>query len=285
MKITDHVIAVRSAGDIASGVVLRLFRAGFTHIVMLETAKPLTVRRKAAFSEAICLKEVCVESIVAKHVEQKGGKLMQRIHDCWAKKELPVLVDPKGETLSELKADVLIDALIAKENKLGTSRHDAPLVIALGPGFTAGIDAHAVIETQRGHNLGRVFYHGNAAPNTGIPGEIGGKTTERVLRAPCHGKFTTDKDIGDHVAAGDVVGMVETTPVQASIAGVIRGLLRSNTPASKGLKLGDIDPRKNPTFCTTVSDKALAIGGGVLEAILARFTGSPSTNPSEQGDH
>ncbi|KAB1443125.1 selenium-dependent molybdenum cofactor biosynthesis protein YqeB [Pseudodesulfovibrio senegalensis] len=280
-KLNDLIFAIRSAGDIASGVIMRLYNAGFRNIVMLETPEPLTVRRKAAFSEAVRLGTVSVENVTARLVAVEDA--MTGIRACWDAGELPVLADPQGTVLKELKPDVVVDALIAKRNRLGTSTDDAPLVIALGPGFEAGKDAHAVIETQRGHNMGRVIRQGQAAPNSGIPGNIGGKTIERLLRAPCDGEFLTDRDIGDRVRQGDMVATVGGEPVYAKIDGVLRGLLRSHTPARTGLKLGDIDPRDNPTFCNTVSDKALAIGGGVLEAVLARFLSGNAVCPQQGG--
>ncbi len=280
--LNNLIFAIRSAGDIASGVIMRLHNAGFRRIVMLETPEPLTVRRKAAFSEAVRLGKVTVEGVTARLV--KTDDAINGILTCWNAGELPVLADPEGSCLAELKPDVIVDALIAKRNKLGTSTKDAPLVIALGPGFEAGTDAHAVIETQRGHNMGRVIRQGPAAPNSGIPGNIGGKTIERLLRAPCDGEFITKMDIGHRVKKGETVATVGDTPVQAKIDGVLRGLLRSHTPVHTGLKLGDIDPRDNPEFCSTVSDKALAIGGGVLETVLKKFLCPSSDNSTQQED-
>jgi xanthine dehydrogenase accessory factor len=178
-----------------------------------------------------------------------------------------VLAEPDAALISALQPDAEIDAILAKRN-LGTAITDAPVVVALGPGFTAGVDCHAVIETMRGHDLGRVILSGPAAPNTGIPGNIGGFTTERVLRAPKDGILTEIRHIGDLVEKGESIAEVDGTPIPAPLSGVIRGLLPSGTPVVCGMKSGDVDPRAVLSNCYTVSDKARAIGGGVLEAIL-----------------
>lgn len=261
---TKLTIAVRSAGDLATGIVLRLYRSGFKRIVMLEVERPLAVRRRVAFSEAVWLGENTVEGVTARKVDADG------IESSWQKGELPVVVDPKGETIGTLRPDVVVDAIMAKRN-LGSSTDDADLVIGVGPGFSAGDDVHAVIETCRGHHLGRVIREGEALPNTNVPGAIGGFTIERLLRAPAQGLFETTHDIGDRVAEGDIVGTVDGEPVIAAVSGVLRGLLRTGTPTPRGMKLGDIDPRDKVEFCDTASDKAIAIGGGVLEAVLEKY--------------
>lgn len=262
--LTSLTIVVRSAGDLATGIVLRLYRSGFHRIVMLEVERPLAVRRRVAFSEAVWLGENTVEGITGRKVDASD------IEACWSRGELPVVVDPEGTCMASLKPDVVVDAIMAKRN-LGTSTGDAPLVIGVGPGFSAGDDVHYVIETCRGHHLGRVIREGEALPNTNVPGSIEGYAIERLLRAPVEGTFMTDLDIGDRVAKGDTVGTVDGEPVVASIAGVLRGLLRTDTPTPKGMKLGDIDPRDKVEFCDTASDKAIAIGGGVLEALLEKY--------------
>ncbi len=183
---------------------------------------------------------------------------------------MPLLLDPEARVKDLMKPDVLVDAIIAKKN-LGTKITDAPLVIGVGVGFQAGRDSHVVIETNRGHNLGRVMLEGIAEPDTGDPGNIGGYTTERVMRTPRGGVFKTVKKIGDMVKAGDIVAYVEGEPVKAAIPGIVRGLLRDGTPVTKGLKAGDVDPRGNKEYCYTISDKGRTISGGVLEAILAHF--------------
>ncbi len=255
---------MRGAGDLATGVALRLYRAGFRRLLLLETTHPLAVRRLASFSEAVYRKTVMVEGVGARLVDSPD--LAER---CWQDGEIAVVVDPGAQCLALSSPDVVIDAIIAKRN-LGTSLSNGKLVIGLGPGFSAGVDVHCVVETMRGHNLGRVLYEGAAQADTGVPGAIEGMTTERLLRAPGEGIFLTALDIGCRVAAGEEIGRVDDVPVQAAISGVLRGLLRNDTPVRAGTKLGDIDPRSNREFCATASDKALAIGGGVLEAILHR---------------
>ncbi len=262
MFTNSPIIVMRGAGDLATGVALRLYRAGLTRLVMLETPSPLAVRRTVAFCEAVHHSSMTVEDVTAQRIDSP-----QDVTRVWANGHIPVLIDPAGDSLPELHPDVLIDAIIAKKN-IGTRMDQAPLVIGLGPGFTAGEDVHAVIETKRGHHLGRTIHAGAAAPNTGIPGNIGGHTIKRVYWAE-HGGFTTPHDIGEMIKEGETLGMVNGTPVIAGLSGVIRGLLRDNTPVSTRTKLGDIDPRGTLSYCGEVSDKALAIGGGVLETIIA----------------
>jgi xanthine dehydrogenase accessory factor len=234
---------------------------------MAETSNPQAVRREVAFSEAIFDSEKEVEGITSKWVESSD-----HISEVWKNKKIPVLIDPDAKVKDLLKPDVLIDATLAKRN-LGTKITDAPLVIGLGPGFHAGKDVHLVIETNRGHNLGRIITNGEAEPNTGIPGPIAGYTEERVIRAPKEGKFKALKLIGDDVKANENVGMVGNVEVRSKIAGVIRGLLRDGTEVWNGMKLGDVDPRGIKGHCHTISDKARTISGGVLQAILEHFNG------------
>jgi xanthine dehydrogenase accessory factor len=230
---------------------------------MTEIAQPLAVRREVAFSEAIYEGEKEVEGVRAKLVSKP-----EEIESLWKKGNIPILVDPDGKrTRPFLKPDVLVDAIMAKKN-LGTQINDAPLVIGLGPGFTAGEDVHIVVETNRGHGLGKMILSGTAEPDTGIPGEIGGYTVERVLRTMKKGIFHPQKSIGDRINEGAVVAVVDDFPIIAKISGIVRGLLREGVEVKKGMKVGDIDPRGNEQSCFTVSDKARAIGGGVLEAIL-----------------
>lgn len=265
MKTLIPTIAIRGAGDLATGVALRLYRAGMRNIVMLETEKPLAVRRKVVFSEAIYHQEVTVEEITAKHCTQ-----CSEFSEVWDKGMVPVICDPKATCLETIKPDVLIDAIIAKKN-IGTKISMAPLVIGLGPGFTAGEDVHASVETKRGHYLSRVITEGSAIPNTGVPGSVKGFTTERVHWADEAGVFTTQSDIGAMLKKGDLIGYVNTQPITATIDGVLRGLLPNGTPVQKGTKIADVDPRNDPAYCGEVSDKALSIGGGVLEAICAHL--------------
>jgi xanthine dehydrogenase accessory factor len=252
---------IKGAGDLASGTALRLRRAGFA-VVMTEVEKPLAVRRAVCFSEAVYHKRARVEdceAILAANAEEA-----LRLSD---EGKIAVIVDPQCVCGAQLKAPVLVDAIMAKRNT-GTSRNDARVVIALGPGFNVGTDCHAVIETMRGHTLGRVIGSGGALPNTGVPGEIGGYSAERLLRSPSAGIFRALVSIGDTVQAGDTVAEAGGLPVQAGIDGIVRGILPSGIEVFKGMKAGDIDPRCKREHCFTVSDKALAVAGGVLEAIL-----------------
>ena len=263
--IDEVMILIRGAGEMASGVAHRLHQSHFK-VCMLEIPRPIAVRREVSFCEAIYEGEKEVEGVRSKFISKP-----EEIHSVWQAGKIPILVDPDGEkTRRFLKSDVLVDAIMAKKN-LGTHIKKAPLVIGLGPGFYAGKDVHIVIETNRGHDLGRVILKGTAEPDTGIPGNIGGYTVERVLRTMKKGVFHPQKRIGDRVNKGSVVAVVEDYPVMAKISGVVRGLVREGVEAKKGMKVGDIDPRGKKEFCFTISDKARAIGGGVLEAILYWF--------------
>ena len=257
-------IIIRGAGDVASSVAHRLSRCHF-RVLMTEIPQPQAVRRGVSFCEAVYEGEKEVEGVVAKLISSPA-----EIYETWQQGKLPLLVDTETAIKGVLKPDVFIDATMAKRNS-GTSITDAQLVIGLGAGFEAGVDVHIVIETKRGHNLGRVIHHGKAEANTGVPGEIGGFSVERVLRSPVAGIFTGKKQIGDSVKAGEVVAFVDEVPVKALIGGVIRGLLRDGTEAHQGMKAGDIDPRGVKDYCYTISDKTRAIAGGVLEAVLVRF--------------
>jgi xanthine dehydrogenase accessory factor len=266
MAVCDTLVLIRGAGDLASGVAARLYRSRFP-VVMTELPQPLVVRRTVSFAEAVYEGEVRVEEILARRVEDVG---MAR--QALAEGTIPVLVDPEANSRSELAPAVLVDAIMAKHNT-GTKIDDAPLVIALGPGFTAGEDCHVVIETNRGHGLGRAIYSGAAEPDTGQPGSVGGKTRERILRAPIAGVVQARAAIGDRVTEGQIVAEVGEHPVRAATSGVLRGMIRSGTHISRSVKIGDVDPRAEPVHCTLISDKALAIAGGVLEAILAAGIG------------
>ena len=255
------LVVIRGAGDIASGIALRLYRVGM-EVVMCECPQPTAIRRTVCFSEAVRLGETYVEGIPAKRAQ------LEEVKSLLSEGIIPILVDPEGECIAALRPDAVVDAILAKKN-LGTGRDMAPVVVAVGPGFTAGVDCHAVVETMRGHTLGRVSYAGSALPNTGIPGLIGGFSGERVLRAPCDGSFHALRQIGDTVHEGEIVAEVEGLPMIATITGVLRGILPDGTPVAKGMKSGDVDPRCAIENCFTASDKALAVGGGVLEALLA----------------
>ena len=257
------LVLIRGAGDIATGIALRLYRGGL-RVVMTDLPRPTAIRRTVCFSQAIVLGETTVEGVRAVRADT-ASQALERL----AEGAVPVLPDPALTCLTSLRPDALVDAILAKKN-LGTHITDAPVVVGVGPGFTAGTDCHA--ETMRGHTLGRVIYDGAALPNTNIPGLIGGYAGERVLRAPADGVFHQILNIGDEVKAGDIAGEVDGQPMRCTIGGVLRGLLADGTPVHKGMKSGDVDPRCRPEYCTTASDKALAVGGGVLEAIL-HFSG------------
>ena len=257
---------IKGAGDLGTGVALRLFRAGFA-VTMTEMARPAAVRRTVALSEAVFDGRTTVEKMEG--IRAEGAAEVARLLQQGV---VPVIVDPEASIRSELSPILLVDAIVAKVNT-GTRITDAPAVIALGPGFVAGRDAHAVIETQRGHTLGRVITSGEALADTGIPGEVGGYGEERLLRAPCAGVFRGTREIGDCVSEGEIVGEVGGVLLRSRLGGVLRGLLRSGTEVTAGFKLGDIDPRATREHCFLVSDKALAIAGGVLEAACALLGG------------
>lgn len=256
------IIAVKGAGEMASGIAMRLRRSGIMRIVMMEIEYPLAVRREVSFCEAVHNGISEVEGVMAIRVENQA-----QILAAWENGQVAVIVDPAWSILKELKPHVLIDATLAKKN-LGTNKNDAPLVLGLGPGFRAPEDVDRVIETKRGHYLGCVIADGAAQENTGIPGDIGGQTQKRVLRSPANGSFVSQKNITQTVHAGDVVATVHGQPVTAEIDGVIRGLIREGTTVAQGVKVGDIDPRGKVEYCRTVSEKSRALGGAVLEAIL-----------------
>jgi len=255
------LVLIKGAGDLATGVAYRLRKCGFD-IVMTEIEKPTTVRRTVAFSQAVFDKTTEVEGIrgsLAKNIDD--------IKDIIKNGEVAVIVDENAEIVKELKPDVVVDAIIAKKN-LGTNINDAPIVIALGPGFTASVDCHCVVETKRGHYLGKAIYEGSAIPDTGVPGDIGGYTTERIIRATDDGSIVPIVHIGDYVEKGQTVAYVNDKKVLAEINGIVRGMLQEDIKVFKGMKSGDIDPRCEKEHCFTISDKARSIGGGVLEGIL-----------------
>ncbi|MEJ2723169.1 MAG: selenium-dependent molybdenum cofactor biosynthesis protein YqeB [Deltaproteobacteria bacterium] len=257
-------VLIRGGGDLASGVAWRLHRCGFK-VLITEIAHPTAVRRKVSFCEAVYDGKTEVEGVLAVLIKDADTA-----YDVWNQRQIPVFVDPRAQTKQVIKPDVMVDAILAKKN-LGTVREDAPLVIALGPGIEAGKDAHFVVETNRGHRLGKLLSAGAAEPDTGVPGPIQGVTSDRVLRAPTDGRWRTTAGIGELVRKGDQVGTVDQAPVHALIDGALRGLIRPGLTVSKGLKIGDIDPRGKKAFCDTISEKALAISGGVLEGILMYY--------------
>lgn len=280
MKKKD-LIVVRGAGDLATGTIHRLKKAGF-RLLVLEAEHPAAIRRQVALSEAVYAGSARVEDVEAVRMdvdlaEKKNRKelLEQEMERIWKKDGVPVLVDPAGLSIAALRPAVVVDAILAKKN-LGTTKEMAPLVIALGPGFTAGEDVDVVIETKRGHNLGRVIRSGSAVPNTGIPGIIGGYGKERVMHAQAEGILRNAASIGDIVEARAVIAEIETengtVPVEASLSGLLRGLIRDGYPVTKGFKIADIDPRKEELQnCFTISDKARCIAGSVLEVIYGEL--------------
>ncbi len=263
--LNEIIIAIKGAGEMASAVAWRLCMSNFRKILMLETDSPLAVRREVSFCEAVHQGQKEVEKVRAARVQYPD-----EIEPCWEKNEIAVMVDPQWQTLKTIQPEVIVDAVLAKKN-LGTHLKEAPLVIGLGPGFYAGKDVHLVIETNRGHNLGRIVTSGEAEPNTGTPGAIGGFTEERVLRAPGAGQFLCVRNIGDSIIKNVIIGSVAGVEVRSSIDGVLRGLIRPNSQVTQGLKIGDIDPRGEVSYCFTISDKSRAIAGSVLEAILRSY--------------
>jgi xanthine dehydrogenase accessory factor len=262
IKLSELIVVIKGAGEMASGVAWRIYMSNIRRILMLETDSPLAVRREVSFCEAVYEPRKTIEGVDAIKVDNYDNLLQ-----AWTQAKIGVIVDPEWKMLDQAQPNVVIDAILAKKN-LGTHVNEAPLVIGLGPGFVAKQNVHMVIETNRGHNLGRIITSGKAEPDTGIPGSIRGYTEERVLRAPCDGEFDTQRSIGNHVKRGDTIGTVAEEPVVTRIDGVIRGLIRSSIHVRRGLKIGDIDPRGIVDYCSTISEKARAIGGAVLEAIL-----------------
>lgn len=256
-----NLVVVRGAGDLASGVINRLMRCGF-RVVSTEREQPTVIRRTVAYASAVfegAVRIEDVEAVKAADVEEAAAALSAG--------KVPVLIDASGQTIYELQPDFVVDAILAKRN-LGTNMDMAPIVVGLGPGFTAGKDVHAVVETNRGHHLGRVILKGSAEPDTGKPGTVCGYSSERVVRAPADGVISTIAEIGDTVQSGQTVAYVEGVPVTVQIGGVLRGLIRSGLYVTSGMKIGDVDPRGRKEYCFSISDKARAIAGGVLEAML-----------------
>jgi len=261
-KLTELVIVIKGAGEMASAVAWRLYMANLRKILMLETANPLAVRREVSFCEALHDGSQTMEGVKA----IMAGSISD-IHTAWEQGRIAVAADPQWRLLEKVRPQVMVDAILAKKN-LGTRMAEAELVIGLGPGFKAGSDVHMVIETNRGHDLGRILTTGTAQANTGVPGDIAGFTKERVLRAPAAGQFRTTRAIGDFLKAGEIIGTVAGQKVSSKVDGVLRGLIRPDSTVRQGLKIGDVDPRGQKQNCYTISEKARAIGGSVLEAVL-----------------
>ncbi|MDW7671354.1 MAG: selenium-dependent molybdenum cofactor biosynthesis protein YqeB [Bacillota bacterium] len=254
-------VIIRGGGDLATGIAHRLHQAGY-QLLITEKEQPSAIRRTVSFANAVYLGTMTVESVTACRANS-----LREAETLWQKKQIPVMVTEAADLCWKLKADVLVDATLAKKNT-GIERGLAPIVIGIGPGFEAGRDVDAVVESQRGHQLGRVLYQGKARPNTGIPGSIAGVGIERLLKAPAPGIFKGEAVIGDVVKAGQLVASVNGEPVVSQIDGLLRGLLADGLSVTAGYKVGDVDPRIDPELCSQISDKARAIGGGVLEAIL-----------------
>jgi xanthine dehydrogenase accessory factor len=257
----DKKVLIRGGGDLASGTVARLHRIGF-QVLITELYQPMVLRRKAAFAEAVYAGEVTVEGITARLADDFGEA--QKFLEGG---DIAVLRDPEGVVLKDFKPDVLIDGRVTKKPP-DIGMEAAPLVIGLGPGFTAGVNCHAVIETLRGPYLGRVIWEGSAIKNTGIPAPVKGKDRERALRAPASGVLVAHAEIGDHLEEGDLVAEVDGKPIVAPFKGVLRGIVHEGLQVKRGLKIGDVDPRDDPALCALISDRSLAVAGGVLEAVL-----------------
>ena len=275
------LIICRGGGDLATGIVHRLFRAGFP-VLVLETDSPAAIRRQVSFSEAVYDGTATVEGVTAERIASANRASVNHVLE---EGRVPLLVDPEGSSIPLLKPDIVVDAIIAKKN-LGTAKEMAPLVIGVGPGFTAGEDVDLVVESMRGHNLARIFTTGSALPNTGIPGNIGGFSKERVLHAEAAGYMKNIRQIGDIVEKGEEIARIyekmtedgtfsgSYVSVEASISGMIRGLIREGYHFQKGFKIADIDPRESELAnCFTISDKARSIGGSVLEAVCGYVNG------------
>lgn len=263
----NETVLIRGGGDLASGVALRLHRSHM-RVIITELAQPLVIRRRVSFAEAIYEGDTQVEEVAAHRVESLSDVQMS-----WKQGVIPVMVDPDCSILEELKrlsiqVSVLVDARMTKGPPY-LELDSAPLVIGLGPGFVPGENCHAVIETNRGHFLGRVIWNGSAQPDTGVPEGFGGQYQMRVLRSPAEGFFKSHARICDHLESGDLIAEVNGHQILAPFKGVLRGILHSGLPVNKGFKVGDIDPRDDPRYCKLVSDKSLSIAGGVLEAILS----------------
>lgn len=262
MLFSETLVVIKGAGDLATGVAYRLHRSGFP-LLMTELPTPTMVRRTVSFGQAVYDGETTVEGVRARRVEDVHQALAMARQG----QVIPLVIDPQARVVGTLKPQVLVDAIMAKRNT-GTRLTDAPLVIALGPGFTAGVDCHAAIETNRGHWLARILYEGSPQPDTKTPGKVQGYARGRVIRAPAEGHLRPVAHVGDRLRKGDLVGYVDGHEVRAMFDGVLRGLIHPDVPLSQGLKIGDLDPRDVDRHCFTISEKSFAIGGAVLEAIL-----------------
>lgn len=259
---SNRLILIRGGGDLATGVVQKLWRSGFK-VLVLEIENPLCIRRNVSLSNAIYEKSWQVEDMTGVYT-----KSYQECHDLWQERKIPVMVDSKLNCLKKLTPLAVVDAVIAKRN-IGTSKSMAPISIALGPGYKAPVDVDAVIETARGHDLGRLIVNGEALPNTGIPGSIGGESAKRVIKAPADGKVTHNAKIGDIVKKNDILMYIDEVAVLSPLNGILRGLIAEGSWVKKGLKIGDVDPRSfDLVNWESISDKARCLGGATLEAVF-----------------
>lgn len=263
-ELLAELILIRGGGDLASGIALRLHRCGL-RVMISELAQPLAVRRLVSFSEAVYDGFATVEDCMARRVSDPRDTLAAE--EIMEKGEIPVLIDPEGEAARPFHPAVLVDARMLKRYTK-SFQLSSKLTIGLGPGFVAGENCDAVVETHRGISVGRVFWKGSAAPNTGVPEAIGGHTEERVLRSPAEGEVVPHAEICDHLEKDQLIAEIRGLPLKAPFKGVLRGLIRPGVNVKKGMKIGDVDPRDDPRACVQVSDKSLAVAGGVLEAIL-----------------
>jgi xanthine dehydrogenase accessory factor len=264
LPISELTVLIRGGGEMATGIAHRLHRCHM-RVVITEIDMPTSVRRNVAFAEAVYEGSKTVEGVNAVRIASYDESSA-----VWKQKEIPIFVDPAASIREILKPAVVVDAIMAKKSG-ATKLTDAPLVIGVGPGFTAGIDVHAVVESNRGHHLGRVIWDGAADSDTGIPAAVAGYTGSRVLRVPQTGIFKAIRAIGDLITIGETVAEVNGGAIKAEISGQIRGLLRSGIQVERGMKAGDIDPRGQRGYCDSISDKSRAIAGGVLEAVLHSF--------------
>lgn len=261
----NKLVIIRGGGDIASGIIHRLYKSGFK-VIILEIDKPTVIRRTVSYAQAVYDNEVIIEGVKAVKINS-----VDEIEKVINENNIPLLIDRYGDLISQIKPFVVVDAILAKRN-LGTKINFAPIVIGVGPGFEAGKDVHAVIESNRGHNLGRVILNGSAEANTGIPGNIAGYSVERVIRSPKKGVIKHKSKIGDVVSKGEVIGYVDDTEILSPLDGVLRGLIQDGIYVEANFKIGDVDPRGIVDYCFTISEKARAIGGAALQAILQLST-------------
>ncbi len=266
----SFLILIRGGGDLASGVALRLHRSGF-QVVISELAQPLAVRRSVSFAEAVYSGNTIVEGCIARRVDNPAN--IPLTAEIIAQGQIPVLIDPNGDVIRCFCPDVIVDARMLKKKILGKPNRER-LLIGLGPGFVAGKNCDAVVETSRGISMGRVIWEGSARANTRVPEAVAGHSEKRVLRAPANGIVVAHAEIGDRIKAGQLIAEVGGKPVSAAFKGVLRGLIHPGLRVKKDVKIGDLDPRGDPNICAMVSDKSLAVGGGVLEAILGYFKSS-----------